>query len=164
MAYPPSHDRCDLTTAQDLTVTVTIQRGDVVVRAVGVLDDGGAARVLAAVHCARQVSPTFIVDLSGLTGAVPRGARVLTHWWREVATNGSSPLVIAPADAGLLPEVGSARCGDGDNEPTTHTAPLPMEMTRPGRMCGPTSIRAGGQPAAPTSPGPPARPGLRGRF
>ena len=164
MAYPPSHDRCDLTTAQDLTVTVTIQRGDVVVRAVGVLDDGGAARVLAAVHCARQVSPTFTVDLSGLTGAVPRGARVLTHWWREVATNGSTPLVIAPADAGLLPEVGSARCGDGDNEPTTHTAPLPMEMTRPGRMCGPTSIRAGGQPAAPTSPGPPARPGLRGRF
>ena len=112
MDYPPSHDRRDLTTAQDLTVTVTIQRGHVVVRALGVLDDGGAARVLAAVHCARQVSPTFIVDLSGLTGALPRGSRVLTHWWRGLATTGSTPLVIAPADAGLLPEVGSARRGE----------------------------------------------------
>jgi hypothetical protein len=106
MAHLPSHDRRDLTTAQDLTVTVTIKRGDVVVRALGVLDDVGAARVLAAVHCARQISPTFIVDLSGLTGAVPPGVRVLTQWWREVAATGRTPLVIAPADAGLLPEVG----------------------------------------------------------
>jgi hypothetical protein len=119
MDYPRSHDRRGLTTAQDLTVTVTIQRGDVVVRALGVLDDGGAARVLAAVHCARQVSPTFIVDLSGLTGAVPPGARVLTHWWRGLAATGRTPLVITPADPMLLPEVGSARCSDGDYDATT---------------------------------------------
>ena len=99
MAHPRSHDCRDLSTVQDLAVTVTIQRGDVVVRALGVLDDGGAARVLAAVHCARQISPTFVVDLSGLTGVLPPGAGVLTHWWRELAATWGAPLVIPPVEA-----------------------------------------------------------------
>ena len=54
IVHPPSNNRRDLSTVQD--PTVTIQRGDVVVRALGVLEDGGAARVLAAVHCAPDLT------------------------------------------------------------------------------------------------------------